>query len=776
LFYSRDNEASARFRAARLAALRQLLPYAAVAHVAGATTASLLFWRNGDHTVLTLAPVLLAAAYLVVAYRVWWLSRKRIALATRAEMVFSVAVAVALGLTSAILPASLIPNSTGAEALFLGGLDAALMAGSTFAADFAPAALTFLVLVWAGTIYGTMGRHAPTLSPRGVGSTLYALVIAIQVLALARRQKAAYLDRVELNQQREVTSLLLSDFEESARDWLWELDVNGLARRVSQRLVQITGIDSASLQRVSILPILKANAWRPGYPGEGCRQVLRAIRANRPFRGAVLPIDFGDGDVWAVYSGKPILDAVGATIGYRGVGSDLTALIAGKREIEYLSSHDALTELPNRHAFSTALQHDCDANGEFCLLYLDLDRFKAINDTHGHPVGDALLRIVGQKLQQAVRSLDVVARIGGDEFAILLRRTNQAGAKLIAARLLASINSPIEVGNLSLCVGASIGIAVQGSDGISVSELMRAADLALYDAKARGGDRSSIFDEHLSARARSHDELLLDLRGALERRELHLDFQPILDFATGRPAAVEALIRWTHPQRGLLNPSCFIPVAEESGLIRDIGAWVLREACQAGARLPADVGVCVNVSPLQVRGDTLITDVELALQQSGMRADRLALEITESVFLDFEDTTQSTLRLLRARGIKIVLDDFGAGYSSLSYLRRFPFDGMKIDKSFLQDISRDADQALFKAVLAIGGALGIATTVEGIETTAHVDWLKAIGCGYVQGFLLGHPVAAPALPQAMQDATRRWRQAMGIDVALTQGIKESVLF
>jgi EAL domain-containing protein (putative c-di-GMP-specific phosphodiesterase class I) len=303
-----------------------------------------------------------------------------------------------------------------------------------------------------------------------------------------------------------------------------------------------------------------------------------------------------------------------------------------------------------------------------------------------------------------------------------------------------------------------VGIAIQGEDGTDVSELMRAADLALYDAKARGGDICSVFDEHLSAKAHLHDQLLLDLRGALARDELHLQFQPILNFDSGEPVAVEALLRWTHAQRGLISPTCFIPLAEESGSIREIGAWVLRQACRVGAKLPFHLKVCVNVSPTQVRGSTFIDDVDLALQASGLSAYRLVLEITESVFLDFEDTTLSKISLLRERGITISLDDFGVGYSSLSYLRKCPIDMMKIDRSFLQDIKSDSDREFFRALLTIGATLGISTTVEGVETLEQFSWLQAIGCRCVQGFLFGKPVTEPNLQDAIHEAAQRWTE------------------
>jgi diguanylate cyclase (GGDEF)-like protein len=378
-------------------------------------------------------------------------------------------------------------------------------------------------------------------------------------------------------------------------------------------------------------------------------------------------------------------------------------------------------------------------------LCIDIDNFKTVNDTLGHPVGDLLLQAVAGRLERLVREDDVVARLGGDEFAILQSDVTQAAEVAgLARRLLAAINEPFDLDGHLVTAGASVGIAIAPTDGEDSDQLLKNADLALYRAKGDGKGTSRFFEQEMDARARAHRKLEIDLRAALKASELEVHYQPLVNLATGAATGYEALLRWRHPERGMVPPEEFVPVAEETGLIGALGAFVLTRATADAARWPEPLKIAVNLSPLQFRSGNLLAVVTGALQASGLPARRLELEITETLLLDKSGLVLATLHALRALGIRISMDDFGTGYSSLSYLRSFPFDKIKIDRSFVHDLGANADsQAIVKAVVSLGASLGITITAEGVETESDLARLKAEGCDEGQGYLFSR-----ALPQA----------------------------
>ena len=427
----------------------------------------------------------------------------------------------------------------------------------------------------------------------------------------------------------------------------------------------------------------------------------------------------------------------------------ITADLANSREqAHHLALHDALTGLPNRaflskhleHALAHAQRHET----RLAMLCLDLDRFKQVNDTLGHPVGDALLRAVASRLRDCLRSCDMVARLGGDEFAIILApldRVEEAGT--LAQRVIELLSKPYDLDGHQVVVGTSIGIALAPADTIDAGHLFKMADMALYRAKADGRGVFRMFEQEMDAKLQARRLLELDLRQAVEMQEFELHYQPLVDLSSGQVSALEALVRWRHPEQGLVPPDDFIPLAEETGLIGPIGAWVLRQACADAAEWPTKVRVAVNVSAAQFKGSSLITAVFDALAAAALPPGRLELEITETALLADADATLAVLRALRARGVRIVMDDFGTGYSSLGYLRSFPFDKIKIDRCFIKDIETNVDcKAIVRAVTGLGSNLGIATTAEGVETAAQLDQLRAEGCDQIQGYLFSRPVPA----------------------------------
>ncbi|HEX4800817.1 MAG TPA: EAL domain-containing protein, partial [Sphingomicrobium sp.] len=423
--------------------------------------------------------------------------------------------------------------------------------------------------------------------------------------------------------------------------------------------------------------------------------------------------------------------------------------------VNHMARHDALTLLPNRVLFRENLKQDiarARRDHPLAVLCLDLDNFKAVNDTLGHPIGDALLKMVAERLAGCLETSDMVARLGGDEFAIVQREGSQpVGARVLAQSLIDAIGAPFDVDGHTVVIGTSVGIALAPNDGDGPDEALKNADLALYRAKAEGRGTYRFFEAAMDAEMQARRLLDLDLRAALARDEFELYYQPLVDLQAAQLNGFEALLRWKHPVRGMVSPADFIPLAEEIGVITSIGAWVLKQACAEAARWPSHLTIAVNLSPVQFKNRALVLDVIAALGASGLAANRLELEITEAVMLQDTEATLATLRQLKDLGVHISMDDFGTGYSSLSYLRKFPFDKIKIDQSFVRDLeSRPESMAIVRAVAGLGSTLGIPTTAEGVETLDQLKAVKAEGCTQVQGFLIGKPQPASQIPALLK--------------------------
>jgi diguanylate cyclase (GGDEF)-like protein len=438
--------------------------------------------------------------------------------------------------------------------------------------------------------------------------------------------------------------------------------------------------------------------------------------------------------------------------GWVATHEDITERRRVEARVAYMARHDALTDLPNRVLFRERLDEALarvERYGEaVSILSLDLDRFKEVNDTLGHPVGDQLLRAVAARLRACVRDSDVVARLGGDEFAILqIGSGRPEDASGLAQRIVHAISDPYDIESHHIVIGTSVGIVNAPADGLDADDLIRNADMALYRAKADGRGTYCFFEAEMNARAQTRRVLEHNLRQALTRGEFEVYYQPIIDIQAGTVSGFEALLRWKHPERGMISPADFIPLAEEIGLIVPLGDWVLRQACREAAGWPAGVKVAVNLSPIQFKNRSLVRSVILALAASRLAANRLELEITESVLLHETEATLATLHQLRGLGVRISMDDFGTGYSSLGYLRSFPFDKIKIDRSFVHGLAQNMDcEAIIRAVAGLGSSLGMVTTAEGVETQDQFERLRADGCTEVQGYLFSPPKPASKIP------------------------------
>ncbi len=438
--------------------------------------------------------------------------------------------------------------------------------------------------------------------------------------------------------------------------------------------------------------------------------------------------------------------------GWVAIHQDITAQKRAESQITYMARDDGLTGLANRAVLLEKLE-DAAARlrrhgSRFTVFMLDLDLFKTVNDSLGHPVGDELLKVVAGRLSACLRETDTVARLGGDEFAILatVDDDQQTAAVATANRLLAAVAAPYELDGHHLNIGTSIGIALAPTHGTDVEQLVKNADLALYKAKSEGRDAYRFFEDAMGVEARTRRAHQVELRNALANEELELHYQSIVDIKTREMASIEALVRWRHPQRGMISPADFIPLAEETGLINPLGDWVLRKACKDAALWPSPIKVSVNLSAVQFRKACPIDNFREVLSESGLPPERLELEITESVLLQGNVENVETLHKLRLMGISIVLDDFGTGYSSLSYLRMFPFDKIKIDRSFVHELAKSEDcAAIVSAVAGLGRSLRIGTVAEGIETEDQLLLVRAAGCTHAQGYLFGRPCPAAEL-------------------------------
>ncbi|MFC5554718.1 putative bifunctional diguanylate cyclase/phosphodiesterase [Methylobacterium iners] len=490
-------------------------------------------------------------------------------------------------------------------------------------------------------------------------------------------------------------------------------------------------------QREIVATLVARKRYRRGATVKSlCDSTRASLDASRT---APVMRELADGRIVAV-THRPMSGG-----GWVATFEDVTERHENEARIAHLARHDALTDLPNRAALREAGtemirqgRRKGEAGDRLAAFCIDIHRFKLVNESYGHGAGDALLQAVADRLRANVRGAGAVARLGADEFAVLQRVADTEAGMVVAGRLAALIGAPYDLSGQEVAIGASVGFALAGNS--DVDALLRNADLALGHAKAEGAGTCRCFEPEMDESARQRRSLERDLAEAVALGQLELHYQPLVDLERDRIKGFEALVRWRHPERGLVSPAAFIPVAEETGLIVPLGAWVLQQACRDAADWPDGISVAVNVSPLQLRNRDFAGTVLGALAASGLAAGRLELEITESVLLDDTATSLETLHQLRRTGLRISMDDFGTGYSSISYLRRFPFDKIKIDRSFVRDAATSPDaRAIMRAIIILGTSLGIATLVEGIETEEQLAIVRAEGCREMQGFLFSPP-------------------------------------
>lgn len=785
--YDADAAVAAGFRAQQIKAILLLTPLTMLANAVNALALLIIFIDSPAFLYVALWSALLGYC-IFKGTRAWLLQRKHAApeRVSHRALVRATQHAAALGGIWALLPILAFDTSNAHLTLLLTSVCVGMLCAGGFALLTVPqAAISYVLLVALGCEIALIKAGIAQHWDLAILLLLYTFIVCAAVLSSAKTFGARLMAEAEAAHQQQLVSLLLHDFEANTSDWLWELDVHGTLRQPSQKLSSLLKQSHAAPHQHSCAPnhyhfvqLFDADYARTELAAHNpIAQLEHYLQQREAFHELVIPILLGGERHWWQLTAKPLFSAKEQFIGWRGVGSDVTHKHTAELEMRRLANIDSLTNLANRHCFYRQLAA-LKSQREFSpltLFFLDLDNFKNVNDSLGHGVGDLVLQTVAERLRNTLRADDLLARLGGDEFAIISPDTDSAQqAGQLAQRILNSFAAPCIINGKSLAIGCSLGIALAPDHGRDSETLLKNADMALYAAKSAGRNTFRFYEPSMALLAQQKLHLLNDMRAALEEHaathkllnksfssdlvwpqtpivgQFEIFFQPQINLRTHAVIGFEALLRWHHPERGLIPPGHFIPLAEESALIIPIGTWVLVEACKYAAQWPEQWRIAVNLSAVQFRAGNVVDVVRWALRISRLAPQRLELEITESLLLHDNISAQETLTALRQLGVRIALDDFGTGYSSLAYLRSFPLNKLKIDRSFVAALAHDTSaQAIVNAIIQLADALLLETTAEGIESQLEADMLHNCGCGDAQGFYFSEPLPlAEALAKA----------------------------
>ena len=748
-FYVATDAESAQLRAAHLnAVVRLTLP----TMLANMGAAALVVWSFSPGVPAGLW-VWLVTLLLVsgLGLRGWWLRRdiRRDTASTRAVHRATGHAALLAGIW-AVMPLVWFPAATPSQQMVVATLVTGMIGAGSFVLSAMPLASLAYVAVYSAAALGALWQAADR-SQAGVAALvgLYSPMVLIGSFSAWCKATALIRSQARAAHQERTLAVLLQDFEQHADEALWETTTEGRLRHASPRLAELLGTTEHELQALPLLP------WLEHRSPAAAAALRQALDAGRPFRDLQLPLGDAARRRHLAFNGKRLVDEAGQTLGWRGVVADVTDKVEAERRLKQLAHTDSLTGLANRFMLRDALAAALRSGQTLALLTIDLDHFKSINDSLGHSAGDDVLKAVAQRLRTCVRPGDLVARLGGDEFAVLMHGGHeQADMDGMAQRLVETLTQPMSLGTRRLRVGASVGVAHCDGTAVGVDELLAQSDTALYAAKEAGRGRFTAYVPELGERSRRRLIIEQGLRQAVESDRLMLHWQPKVDIASWQIVGAEALMRWEHPELGRVQPVEFIAVAEQAGLIDDLGRWALREACRVAAGPLQGLPVSVNVSPLQLRDAQFVTLVRDTLREFRLPPSRLELEITESVFMDDAEQALELLHTLRGLGVRVALDDFGTGYSSLAYLRRFPFDTLKIDRAFVNEVLVQKDaRAIVQMISHLATTLGMRTVCEGVESAAQLRAVSQAGCHEVQGYL----VSAPRPLAEFQRLRQGWR-------------------
>ena len=732
-----DDSASSPLKDVQLISRAQLAPFFAAANIVAAVMVAAALWGWADILLLAawvavVAMVNLGAMQIARTQSITHIGRSGRKV-PEWQMIVEVTVRAAVWLA---LPLFLFQSVGAGTQVIVASIMAALGVAALGLLVVPPCAVAWMASFTAGLCAALLlGRNS--IPFQHMLSMLFTLGVSIfGVLAVARWAFKQLKTNADFGAQSESASLLLQEYEQRGVGWLWQVDGDNRVTYISSRMTALLGKPASQLLGHSLPSLLGGNA-----------ELGRKLLEKQPFNALEMELTTARGPRWISIAGDPIIDTAGRFEGFRGVGSDITEMRQTQERLTHLANMDVLSGLPNRgrvrQLLGEALRAATAGNVPCAILFLDLDGFKPVNDTFGHPKGDAVLRAVAKRLVDEVGHNGHVGRMGGDEFAIVVPDA-QSRKKIeqVADRIIQAVKEPYVIDQTEIRIGVSIGCAFGPIDGATVDDLILKADLALYEAKGAGRGVAKYFSSELQSEQEDRVRLESDLRSAIASRQFHLLFQPLVNAKTQKLTGFEALIRWNHPKRGLVPPNVFIPVAEESGLMPAIGEWVIDEACRAAASWPEHVTVALNMSPKQIILPALPNVVSEALARHRLPGNRLELEVTEGVFLGDNGGTLDVLKRLRALGCRIALDDFGTGYSSIGYLNKAIFHKLKIDGSFVREAgTRPENVAIIQSIVQLAKSFRMSVTAEGVETAEDFERMRDLGCDTIQGYLFGRPLA-----------------------------------
>jgi diguanylate cyclase (GGDEF)-like protein/PAS domain S-box-containing protein len=736
--YEAADVESAGIRAAHLNAVTRFTPHTMAIILGNGALVIWAFWSSVPPGMWAWLALLYGVSGTGAAN--WWRERRRVRTLASPKAIHRATIhASLLALVWAVLPLVWFPQASPEQRLLLATLVTGMLSAGAFVLSPLPLASLAYVVIF--TLAG-MGALWQTGVHLFIGVAvlllLYAMLVAGGALVACRKATELLLARAQAQRQERMLAVLLQDFEQGAADALWETDAAGALTHHSPRLPALLGVARNELRGSPFLDALVAQ-------GADVGALRDALASGRPFRDVRVSVRSATTSRhWAV-QGKRLVDDDGERTGWRGVLADVTEQVSANERLRQLAHTDSLTGLGNRFTMHEALRAALAEGRLAALLALDLDNFKLVNDSLGHAAGDQLLQAVAGRLLACKRQGDVIARLGGDEFAVLIMDVGvQVDTTLLARRFIDAIEAPVTVAEREMRIGVSIGVAHCTEVGVLADELLVQADVALYAAKEAGRGRMAVYSAALGDRNRRRVQIEQALRVAVARGELELHWQPKIDIRDRRLCGVEALLRWQHPELGRIAPDEFIPIAEKSGAIHDIGAWVLEEACRIASQALPGLVVAFNVSPEQLRGGAFAQTLRDALLAHRLEPERLELEITESLFIEDVDAALKGLLDLRRLGVRVALDDFGSGYSSLGYIRQFPFDSLKIDRAFVCELLSSEDaRAIVRLITQLALTLRMRTVAEGVETAEQLAAVTQAGCDEVQGYYMSRPLPLP---------------------------------
>jgi len=731
------SEGGSPLRDVQLISRAQLAPFFAVANVVAAVLLVAALWHHvAVHWLLGwLAPVALAnlgAMHLARTQAVTHVGRSGRAVPDWL-LIGDVVARAALWLS---LPLYVFPTLDPASQIVV----ASLLAGLGVAAlglVVVPACVNTWMACFTGAVCFALFMARTTVPFLHMLDILFTLGVAIVgVFTVARWAFRQLKTNADMGSASESASLLLQEYEQRGVGWLWQVDAENRVTYISSRMTALLGRPASALLGHSLPSLLGGHA-----------ELGRILLEKQAFNNLEMELNTPRGTRWISIAGDPIIDTAGRFEGFRGVGSDITEIRQTQERLTHLANMDVLSGLPNRgrvrQLLGEALRGATVSNEPCAIMFLDLDGFKPVNDTFGHPKGDAVLQAVAKRLCDQVGPDGHVGRMGGDEFAIvIIDAQSRKRVEMLADAIIKSVAEPYMIDGTEIRIGVSIGCAFGPIDGATVDDLILKADLALYQAKDAGRGVARYFSSELQTEQDDRVRLEADLRQAISAKQFHLLFQPLVSAKTQKLTGFEALIRWNHPQRGLVPPPVFIPVAEETGLMGAIGEWVIEEACRAIATWPEPITVAINISPKQIVLPNLPNVVSQALARHRLPGNRLELEVTEGVFLGDSNHTVDVLKRLRALGVGIALDDFGTGYSSIGYLNKAVFHKLKIDGSFVREAgTRPENVAIIQSIVQLAKSFRMNVTAEGVETAEDFERMRDLGCDTIQGYLFGRPLS-----------------------------------